>query len=62
MPESQNDISNARPFPDVREEAATDEDEINLIDYFKVIWKRKSLILLGSVVLALIVGTNYQLI
>ena len=62
MPESQNDISNARPLPDVREEAATDEDEINLIDYFKVIWKRKSLILLGSVVLALIVGTNYQLI
>jgi len=56
MPESQNDISNVRPFPDVREEAATDEDEINLIDYFKVIWKRKSLILLGSVLPAFIVG------
>ena len=56
MPESQNDISNVRPFPDVREETATDEDEINLIDYFKVIWKRKSLILLGSVLPAFIVG------
>ena len=56
MPESQNDISNARPFPDVREEASIYEDETNIIDYFKVIWKRKSLILLGSVLPAFIVS------
>jgi|GEM_PF-2889113 len=56
MPKSQNDIANARPFPDVGKEAATDEDEINLIDYLRALWKRKYFILLGSVLPALIVG------
>jgi len=32
------------------------EDEINLMDYFTVLWKWKSLILLGSVLPALLVG------
>jgi hypothetical protein len=32
------------------------EDEINLMDYFRVLWKSKSLILLGSVLPALLVG------
>jgi len=56
MPKSQNDISNARPFPDVGKEAATNEDEINLIDYLRALWKRKYFILLGSVLPAFIVG------
>jgi len=44
------------------------EDEINLMDYFLVLWKHKWLILLGSVLPALIVGlflfslpVNYEL-
>ena len=32
------------------------EDEINLADYFRVLWKRKYLIVLGSVLPALVVG------
>jgi CHASE3 domain sensor protein len=40
----------------VSEKAIIDEDEINLIDYFRVLWKRKSLILLGSILPALIFG------
>ena len=40
----------------VSEKAIIDEDEINLIDYFRVLWKGKSLILLGSILPALIFG------
>ena len=40
----------------VPEKATIDADEINLIDYFRVLWKRKSLILLGSILPALIFG------
>jgi len=39
-----------------QEESNIYEDEINLIDYFLVLWKHKWLILLGSVLPALIVG------
>jgi len=39
----------------VQEEANIYEDDINLIDYFFVLWKHKWLILLGSVLPALIV-------
>ncbi len=39
-----------------QEEANIYEDEINLIDYFFVLWKHKWLIFLGSVLPALIVG------
>jgi len=34
---------------DVKKEANIYEDEINLIDYFLVLWKRKWLIFLASV-------------
>jgi len=57
MESSQSRVANTQPVPnDVREAANIYEDEINLIDYFLVLWKRKSLILLGSVLPALIVG------
>jgi len=57
MTSSENGGSDKRDIgSNVHEEANTYEDEINLIDYFKVIWKRKSLILLGSVLPAFIVG------
>ena len=41
---------------DVPEEANIYENEINLIDYFMVVWKRKCFILLGSIIPALLVG------
>ncbi len=40
----------------VREEAHVYEDEINLMDYFLVLWKHKWLILVCSVLPALIVA------
>ncbi len=41
---------------DVKEESSIYEDEINLIDYFRVLWKRRYFIVLCSVLPALIVG------
>lgn len=41
---------------DVQKEANTYEDEINLIDYFIVLWKRKWLILVSSILPTLAVG------
>ncbi len=41
---------------EVQKEANTYEDEINLIDYFLVLWKRKWFISLASVLPALVVG------
>ena len=41
---------------EVQRETNTYEDEINLMDYFLVLWKRKWFIFLASVLPALIVG------
>jgi predicted transcriptional regulator with HTH domain len=51
MKNSEND-----DLKEVQREANTYEDEINLIDYFLVLWKRKWFIFLVSVLPALIVG------
>ena len=57
MANSQSGIPNGQPVPtNVQKEANTYEDEINLIDYFRVLWKRKCFIVLGSVLPALVVG------
>ena len=40
---------------DVQEEASIYEDEINLIDYFRVLWKRKWFIFVASLLPALVV-------
>ncbi len=57
MAVSQNDTPRSQPVPtDAQEREKIYEDEINLMDYFRVLWKRKSLILLGSVLPAFIVG------
>jgi len=57
MEDSKNDSPNSQPIPtNVQEETNTYEDEINLIDYFRVLWKRKYFILVGSVLPALVVG------
>ena len=57
MANSQSGIPNSQPVPtNVQKEAKTHEDEINLIDYFRVLWKRKCFIVLGSVLPALAVG------
>ncbi len=57
MANSENDGSNKRTTDDDgRKEAKLCEDGINLIDYFLVLWKRKWLILLGSILPVLIVG------
>ena len=57
MGNSENDGSNKQGTGnDVPQEANICEDEINLIDYFRVIWKRKWFVLLGSIIPALLVG------
>ena len=56
MGNSQSDTPNSQPVPTNDPEESHFEDEINLIDYFRVVWKWKSLILLGSVSPALIVA------
>jgi hypothetical protein len=56
MGNSQSDTPNSQPVPTNDPEESHFEDEINLIDYFSVVWKWKSLILLGSVSPMLIVG------
>ena len=57
MENLQNEIPNSQPVPtNVRQETNIDEDEINLIEYFIVLWKHKYFILLVSVLPALIVG------
>jgi hypothetical protein len=60
MPDSQNDNSSNQPVPEnVLKETIIYEDEINLIDYFLVLWKHKFLILLGSVLPTLVVGLMF---
>ena len=57
MTDLQNDESGSQQLPATGKESADIyEDEINLADYLLVLWKRKYLILLGSVLPALIVG------
>jgi len=57
MEDMQNNIPNSQPISrNVQEEANIYEDEINLIDYFLVLWKRKWLIFLASVLPSLVVG------
>ena len=57
MESSQSRVVNSQQVPnDVREAANIYEDEINLIDYFRVLWKRKWFIFLASVLPALMVG------
>lgn len=53
----ENDGSNKQAAgKGVEEEASIYEGEINLVDYFRVLWKRKSFIFLASVLPALVVG------
>jgi LPS O-antigen subunit length determinant protein (WzzB/FepE family) len=57
MTSSENDGSNKQTTGnDVQEGANFHEDEINLIEYFQVLWKRKWFIFLASVLPALVVG------
>jgi len=60
MANSENGIPNSQSVPnDVQKEANIYEDEINLIDYFRVLWKYKWLVVLGSLLPALIVGLAF---
>jgi len=57
MAGSENDGSNKQTTGNnVHEEVSVYEDEINLIDYFLILWKRKWFIFLASVLPALVVG------
>jgi hypothetical protein len=59
MPSSQDNAANDRPVPkNIRNKADSYNDEIDLVDYFKVIWKRRYLILLGSALPALLAGLS----
>ena len=59
MPEPQD--SNSKTFQNIREGASICEDEVNLIDYCRIIWKYKRLILLGSILPTSIVGLTILL-
>lgn len=62
MANTENDNANKLAASDaVEEETHVYEDEINLIDYFLVLWKHKRLILVCSVLPALIVGLGIYL-
>ncbi len=52
----QNDITKSQPAPTNVQEKSHLEDEINLMDYLRVLWKWKSPILLGSVLPPLLVS------
>jgi uncharacterized protein involved in exopolysaccharide biosynthesis len=57
MTDLQNDESGSQQLPATdKENADIYEDEINPADYLSVLWKRRYLILLGSLIPALIVG------
>ena len=56
MPNPKNDIPNKQSVSkNIKEKVDTYEDEIDLMDYFRIVWKRKYFIVLGSVLPALIV-------
>ena len=56
MPNPKKDTTNKQPVSkNIMEKVNTSEDEIDLIDYFWIVWKRKYFIALGSVLPALIV-------
>ena len=56
MPNPKNDTKNKQSASkNTMEKVNTFEDEIDLIDYFRIVWKRKYFIVLGSVLPALIV-------
>jgi len=63
MTDLQNDDSGSQMVPAaVKEKADVREDEVSLADYLIVLWKRKYLILLGSLVPALIGGLTLRVL
>ena len=56
MAGSENDSSKRQTTDDIKEEASIYEDEINLMDYFVVLWKRKWFVFIASVLPPLVVG------
>jgi hypothetical protein len=56
MPNPKNDIQNKQPVSkNIMDKADTPEDEIELIDYFRVLWKWKYFIILFTVLPALFI-------
>jgi hypothetical protein len=63
MTSSEKDISNSQiSGRNIHEESNIYEDEINLIDYFIILWKRKYFILLTAILPAMIVGIFFFLL
>jgi len=57
MENKQNGASSVQPTsPNIHRDASIYENEVYLIDYFKVVWKWKYLILFGAILPALAVG------
>ncbi len=57
MATSQNDSPHSQPEPKgLQDKSVSAEDEINLIDYLVVLWRRKYFIVLGTAIPTLIVG------
>jgi len=63
MTNSENDLSKKQtPDKNIYEASDKYEDEISLIDYFIIFWKRKYLILTGSVLPTLMIGLTIFLL
>ncbi|MHC4228395.1 MAG: hypothetical protein ACYSW0_13300 [Planctomycetota bacterium] len=57
MASSQNNFRNGRALPkNVQEKVGTNEDEIDLTEYLRILWKRKYLIVAGSALPSLLFG------
>ena len=56
MEDLEKDLQNTQRTKGMGDDEVSSEEEINLIDYLRVLWKHKYLILFGSVLPALIVG------
>jgi len=60
---AKNDLSKSQiSDKNIHEESNIYEDEINLIDYFIVLWRRKYFILLAAILPAMIVGISFYLL
>jgi uncharacterized protein involved in exopolysaccharide biosynthesis len=63
MTSSEKEISKSQiPGKNIHEESNIYEDEINLIGYFIVLWKRRYFIFLASVLPTMIVGIFFFLL
>ena len=52
----EDDSARNEPMPNAAQDVAFDGDEIDLMDYFVLLWRHKYLIITGSILPALVIG------